>query len=576
MDNSTTLGDEDGDVFAQDSIVHPAIQDNFAIPPDIFTKLFDGFFNHPLFNRWLKYQEHWPLDIVGGPGAGKTTFAALAAERIRDYSQSPHHHHSYLATVFISAGPVGNDLILVEDVLCSIYRQLTPSAAQVGPAVLDRYSDYQSAQHKGRNASVRIGLISEVLQWRVADICVKGQAFLILDNVDQCMAPLKELLERELCILQRIGLKVMVALRLLRHEAFGAPLDRVCDICRIQTSLYWYCTRCREDICENCKGEATLCRNCDFQSTWAQPDSFTIFIDSIPKPSLRSYVAWDLEREHGDLGLGTLENRLEPPLSLFGMAFRKAKPNGMGNEWIEDILNYTGTSIMQVKLALDRIHNSPSPDLVDLHPERLPANVQAIFNAGVNAITQQANNQANLALKSIAVVGKTGEVFEGKPIVELAASLKERRHPSSSNHLPLRSTEDVLHASRGYLKLLQVHNQTHVIVFNRLFYLFIFDEYNEELIMAYSQLRTSKIPRSATHVPKKIQEDSQNTSWAEVVEGLKSYQSPSLASITGLGSPSPLGREPLSAMRSQTFFQQNDVSNELSSKFGLGVFLKED
>jgi hypothetical protein len=484
----------------------------------------------------------------------------------------------------------------VEDLLLSLYEQLTPSGTGVGSAVLARYNDYQSARYKGRTASIRINLISKALQWRVAEINVGGLAFIILDNVDQCNAGLRELLERELSALQLIGSKIMTTSRLPRYEALETMGNRMCDFHAgyFETDLYWHCDRCEQDICESCKGDEEDCRTwyvlggtrfagiaanssfSDPKSVWTQQDFFTIFIDSISNKTMQNFIAWDLEREHGDLNLGTLTNTLEPPLSLFGMAFRKTKPSSdMGREWIRSILDYVGTNVVQVKLALDRIHSSTSPEFVDLSPERLPANVQAIFNAGINAINQQPNSQANLASRSIAIVGKTGTPYEGTPLSELAILLKDRHKGPSSKHLPPRSAEDVLNASRGYLRLLNIDDELHVLAFHRLFYHFVFDEYNEELIMAYSQLRTSKIPRSATFAPKNPQEPPQDTSWADIIEGLKRYQSPELPGTTGLSSAPPFRRESSGLTRSQTFIPTGTAG--ASSSTGLGLnFLRDE
>lgn len=67
--------DEDGDVFAHDATSHPALQNSFAIAPDIYPRLFDGYIDGSLFKRWLRHKELWSLDIVGGPGAGKVGFS---------------------------------------------------------------------------------------------------------------------------------------------------------------------------------------------------------------------------------------------------------------------------------------------------------------------------------------------------------------------------------------------------------------------------------------------------------------------------------------------------------------------
>lgn len=62
---------KDMGVFAADAIAHPALQESCALVPDIYESLFDGHMNGDLFSRWVKHKETWPLDLVGGPGAGK-------------------------------------------------------------------------------------------------------------------------------------------------------------------------------------------------------------------------------------------------------------------------------------------------------------------------------------------------------------------------------------------------------------------------------------------------------------------------------------------------------------------------
>ena len=276
---------------------------------------------------------------------------------------------------------------------------------------------------------------------------------------------------------------------------------------------------------------------------------------------MQSFVAWDLEREHGDLRLGTLLNPLEPPLSHFGVNFRKAKPTGeAGRDWVRHMLDHVGNNVAHVKLALDRIHASSSPDLVDLEPERLPANVQAIFNNGIEAISRQADGQSNLALKSIAIVGKRNVPGQGVPVSEVAAKLNQRHARTSSKHLPPRSSEDILEASRGYLRLLMVNEKPHLTTFNWSFNNFVYNEYNEDLIDAHSQLRTSNIPRSVTHAPRATPNLVEDTSWADAIESLKRFKSPDLAGSNGSGHPPPFRRESSVLTRSQTFVPSGTAS----------------
>ena len=171
------------------------------------------------------------------------------------------HAQSYLATIFINDGQIDDDLIFVEDLLRIVYQQLSPVGSEVSSAVLSRYDEYESAKRTGRKTSKRVSLISQALQWRVAEINEAGQAFLILDNMDQCGIALKELLERELSAMQKQGLKIMSTSRLPRYEDSELLEGRACDFHghNFAMDLYWHCNKCQQDICESCKGGEEYC-----------------------------------------------------------------------------------------------------------------------------------------------------------------------------------------------------------------------------------------------------------------------------------------------------------------------------
>jgi hypothetical protein len=320
-------------------------------------------------------------------------------------------------------------------------------------------------------------------------------------------------------------------------------------------------------------GILLTCHHSGDTSLWEESEQFTLLIDSIYSGLMRDFIAWDLEREHGDLGFGTLANPLEPPLSSFGIAFRKSKPNTVGQDWIQEVVDYVDGSVVQAKLALDRIHSSASPNLVDLHPIRIPANVQATFNVAINNIEKRSSTQRELALKSIAIVGKSGDVINGIPLSRLANLLKERPHQTTSTHSSPRSAEDILDAANGYLRLMprdSPDEEYTIAAFHPLFYIFAKDEYNEELMMAYSQLRTSRIPRSYTHkLPSNRPEEPIEASWTDIIGDLKRFQSPDLSSMSAHKSPPPIRRESSSLMRSRTFF--SSATPMASPPAGLGL-----
>ena len=276
---------------------------------------------------------------------------------------------------------------------------------------------------------------------------------------------------------------------------------------------------------------------------WTEPEDITLFIDSIDDNTMREYIEWDLEREHGDIGLRTLKNYPGPPLSSFGIAVRKAKPNTIGRDWINEVVNYVGRSVVQAKLALDRIHDSMSVSAADLHPKRIPANVQAIFNAAIANIEQRSSTKREVAFESIAVVGKDGKKFTGVALSRLAELITERHYRSASTRLSPRSVEDILDAANGYLRLVPHSSKEkafNVAAFSELFYLFARDEYNEELVMAKSQ-----------------------------IGGLTRFRSPSLSSISAF-KPPPIRRESSGSIRIQTF-PSSTTAKMASPPAGLGL-----
>ena len=236
--------------------------------------------------------------------------------------------------------------------------------------------------------------------------------------------------------------------------------------------------------------------------TWKSPEYYTLTLDGLSNNAIAEYLEWDLEREHGDLGFKTSDDPSElPPLSSFGLAFRDSMHGNKGHEWIQDIARYVEGSILQAKLAVDRIHSLPSPDALDLKPKRIPRNIQDHFNTAIETIKQQSTNSSSIALKTVAAVGRKGNRAPGLPLSRLANLLRERTRNPRVSTMPPRSPEDVLESANGYLTMIAPPHrgqESTIAACHRLFWLFVNDEYNEDLIWACAQLPTSKVPRSYT------------------------------------------------------------------------------
>ncbi|CAO2651400.1 Nn.00g039700.m01.CDS01 [Neocucurbitaria sp. VM-36] len=547
--------EEYNDPFSQIIVVHPALRESLGISSDIYEGLFDDLYDGEVFDRWINHKNSWQLHCVGGPGAGKTTFAAITTMRVRRRYAETMCNATHIASIFIVDDPIENELVFFEDFLHSVYRQLIRSTLPVGHAASTTYKKYTSACKSGKRSSLRIELITQVLRQRITDIRKSGHAFLVVDNIDQCSSSLIELLQRELSILKRNGLSILITSRLPQHEH---QQDVWCDFHEkgfFPLVFYEKCMSCEKCfICEECRGQDKPCLNCGPSTSWAEPEHFDVSLDAIYEGSIRDFIIWDLEREHGDLGLGSVNPR-KPPLSSFGMAYRKAKPGTAGREWLQEMIGSCNGSIVQVKLALDRVHSSPSPESVDFTPDRIAANVLALFSEAVESITKQPSSQRDLALKSIAAVGKTGDRTFGVPLSRLTVLLRERPHVSATTRIPPRSVEDILDAAKGYLRLMAPSfdgGEYTIAAFNTLFYIFAFDDYNDELVMANSLLRTSKVPRSVTRMLPTQNKVGQEQSWEEILGDLKKFQSPKLLDMSARKSP-PVRQGSSGLIKSQTF-----------------------
>jgi hypothetical protein len=225
-----------------------------------------------------------------------------------------------------------------------------------------------------------------------------------------------------------------------------------------------------------------------------------LFIDVIPEEAMFNFFAWSLESEHGDLHLGITSAASKPPLSVFGIAFRSTLEGDKAHDWIQKLVEYADGNIVQARLALDRIHNSASPDAVDLNPRRLPRNVQAQYNTAIRNIMQKSlRHNHTPALQAMAAIGRDGDIFQGLELPHLADLLRDQSHQVSSESPLAQSPENILNMADGYLRLLQplfAGQDCSLGTYHRSFWVFANDEYNEELIMAYAQLRTHKISRS--------------------------------------------------------------------------------
>lgn len=186
----------------------------------------------------------------------------MIIDRIRKTYSESLGSATHCASIFITDAPIENELAFLEDLLDSVYRQLTPIGLLTSSAVLAKYEKYTDAHNTGKRASVRLKLIDQAVQERIAEIRETGYAFLVIDNIDQCSTLLGELLHRALCLLQGCGLGIAITSRLPQH---GNLRDIYCDFhelgpCERRLAFHRYCSICEKSfICDSCDIPGTLC-----------------------------------------------------------------------------------------------------------------------------------------------------------------------------------------------------------------------------------------------------------------------------------------------------------------------------
>lgn len=176
-----------------------------------------------------------------------------------------------VASIFIGMDVTSSGTAFLEDVLTSVFHQLSAKHAEVeGDAANAKYRLYLDAWKHGHRDRHRIQLVREALCLRLDMLEYK---FLVIDDFDRCYPSVDLSLKNELSLLAARGLKVFLTSRVSCLEGF--PLSATCDSCQEENGsqkrlrLFWGCESCegkgvqREEIytlCEGCVDSGKACK----------------------------------------------------------------------------------------------------------------------------------------------------------------------------------------------------------------------------------------------------------------------------------------------------------------------------
>ncbi|KAI1502242.1 hypothetical protein F5X99DRAFT_427391 [Biscogniauxia marginata] len=462
--------------------MHPAISEHYYLGPDTFDYLFSWVFKSEVFEFWQKKESRWMLRCFGGPGSGKTTVSALAAENLR---LRFNHPKQAVTSIFIKSDILSNAASFIEDFMISIFRQLCSRHPGItnNSEVLTSYKSYLTACELRQRNAERLRLLRQALH---SCISTFDRVFLILDDFDKCNEMAELFLEDELAKLRELGIKIMLTSRIqCRQEP---PLKTFCDACDADwLRVYWECRICPNGsfvLCAACQERGENCHKCN-NNEFVEPYEYRdLDIGLVGQKQMIDYIVWDLESNHGDLGLNSIASA-KPPLSGLGKAFNKRRNRDKLKELIDEIEFQSWSNIAMARLRLEIVHEMSTPDEIVV-ADRLPRSIAAIFDAGIRQIEQQPESEREVGLKAIAAMSHF-EYEQGVDFDILQRLLRRTSRQSPRLSMLPRSLEEILQATKGFL-IVENLDECPFKAYNEAFHTYARDNYNESLLWAHAEL----------------------------------------------------------------------------------------
>ncbi len=169
---------------------------------------------------------------------------------------------------------------------------------------------------------------------------------------------------------------------------------------------------------------------------------------------LLEFIEWSLENEHGDLGLES-SDQPKPPLSQLGLQIKRSPDKHEAFNIAHIVFGRAEPNVTLALARLELVHTMDTADETRPVSDRLPANIVALFDAGMRSVNSQPEELRDIGLKAIAAVAHVADQgFRPLKYVDLDRWLREAAMLSSGSslrHVPHRSLEEILQATKGFL-----------------------------------------------------------------------------------------------------------------------------
>ncbi|KAI8212125.1 hypothetical protein K4K52_008867 [Colletotrichum sp. SAR 10_76] len=403
----------------------------------------------------------------------QTNLSAVVTKRLEE---SYNEDSEAVASIFIGADVTSSGTAFVEDVLTSVFLQLSAKYADVdGDMANAKYQLYLEAWKHGHRDRHRIRLVREALCLRLDMLESK---FLIIDDFDRCYPAVDLFLEDELSHLAARGLRVFITSRISCLEEF--PLSATGD-----------------------------------SENFVQPYGH-IDLNLNDNGRVDQFINHDLETQHGDLGLGSSTPEKLPPHSRLGRQLAATENRIALTELQGKVVRQAERNVSLARLRLDNEHQAQSAESV-FSPlaDVLPVNIVGFFRAGMRRVEEQPPERRDLGFKVIAAVTQynygVGIPYEAldkllrnptktsarqQPLrtqsAPVVSGVKRKAGPDPApTHVPHRSLEEMLHAACGFVVMVPLGNRP-LRAYSEAFHEYA-RHYHEDLRWAHAQLNFDSV-----------------------------------------------------------------------------------
>ncbi|KAK4171921.1 hypothetical protein QBC36DRAFT_304897 [Triangularia setosa] len=497
------------------------------VPPTLTQRFFDYIFDSLEYDRWKKSVPSRLLRLVGGPGSGKTSFAALAVKSLQDIDQSHHCHQKSPLVLSVFFKPLDtsdttaalhqeqNAIPFAVQFLAEIEKQLDDNLQ-----INSEFSPPPSPQTQIDETAIFNNIRFKL--FRFSDI------WLVVDDLDCLWCTRKEYreVEERLEQLRSLGIRVLITSRtpfkLRDNKAYcdvkledefkegGHRHDDEHDCGGLVT--WWECDLDDHGndgpfyICQNCNKAGFGCGNLSHPppELTANPLPVMFDINNAPEPSMKALILHNLQLEHGQfwpLEPPMMSEKEEyPPVSCLGRRLLSSntpgEPSREASDLVDRLVQLSNGNPSIALCILEIVHQAESLDAVMDKKDRLPKTVVEMFDRLVGSqiqarvvdkeLPREMRTRAALALHAIQIVGQAEDSFFGVDFETLREMLLEdsgrcARYGYEELLEGDEAVDEVMGAAGGLLAVRSGDGNYDVTCFHPDFYKYVNERYNEFL-----------------------------------------------------------------------------------------------